>query len=221
MTATDATVAALSLGLARQPLPPGQDALAALALAGQAARFRASPRLEAVQDQPLPDDPLPTLPQRARTPLLRLADRMDQATAATLRPLLATHLAAAGYRLHPFDYPALAAFLPPPGSPPSPVERAWLQRDATPGAAPAALTADPWPDATIREQVALFVALRRADPAASRSLLEAILPAQPARVRGELVAALDARLGPDDQTLLAACAEDRAAEVRRAAKGAA
>src|SRR5215472_8789733 len=111
------------LGLARQPmatpaaladlLPKGCDpALALLALAGQRQRFTGASSL-AVDDVPdaarrLHEDPRPILPPQARRALNRLAGSVEKALASYVLPIALRRIAAAGWRVHPFDLPELA-----------------------------------------------------------------------------------------------------------------
>lgn len=220
----DRLVAAFRLGLGRQGLPslPGLEAigdaqrpLAALALAGQLAWLTPPAPAGARKGWRLPDSPMPLVPDRAREALLRLADRLDAVTVRALVPLLRAHVGAAGFRLHPFDFPYLAPLLDAGGRA-DPVERAWLDRDA---AAPTGeLDAVTWQDARLPERVVFLRALRGRDPAAGRALLEAAFPNEAAKARGDLLRTLDAGLGPDDRPFLEACAGDRAASVAQAAK---
>jgi hypothetical protein len=225
---------ALSLGLGRQKLPdlPGlsavtdedQRALAALALAGQLARFTPPPR-PLWPDAPwrLPDDDRPPLPSAARAALLRLIDRMDAVALQALAPLLLIHVARAGCRLHPFDFPRLGPLLRQPHPSLGPPERAW--RDRGSGTEPTVdaltaetMTAETWRDGEPAERTRYLRALRKRDPDAGRELLAACFAAEPAKLRGELLAALNVRLGPDDRAFLELCASDRAASVKQAAE---
>ncbi len=162
-------------------------------------------------------DAAPLLPDSARAALLRLAARLDAASAHIVARLLLAQLRATGYRLHPFDLPHLPGLLAAAHDGLGRVEHAWMARD-TGEAPPDAVDAETWREATPAERLRFLRELRLADPAAARTLLESGFAAETAKARTELLGALDAWLSPEDAPFLAACAADRAAAVRQAAE---
>jgi hypothetical protein len=226
------------LGLARHPLalpgrlaeliaaaPPGRDpALATLALAGQQQRF-ARPQPEAdVERVPeaarrLHQDPRPILPDAARRALRRLANgRADGVLRAALR-----RIAGAGLRLHPFDLPRLVAHIRDDAEHFGLAERAYLSLANRSGKPPAPdvlhaeISAQSWSEFPKGHRVAFLTGLRSRDPAAGRALLAGAFKSEPADMRGALIDALAAGLGPDDLAFLEAATADRAESVRAAA----
>ncbi len=219
----DGVLAAFSLGLGRQALPPvaalaaapaEARPLAALAMAGQLMRLTTPPPAQAGAGWRLPEDAAPLLPDPARAALLRLFEKADAVTAHYVAPLLLRQIAAAGWRLHPFDLPQLDGVLRGLDDHVGPVERAWLDRHAPPREE---LTADTWREGGSADRLRFLQARRAADPAAARALLAASFAAETARLRAELLTALDIGLGADDAAFLHACAADRAAGVKQAA----
>src|SRR5262249_7199833 len=118
------------LGIARQPIVPPETlkpllaaaapdrdpALALLALAGQQQRFQQGGVFEKVEATPeaaqrLHQDQRPILPEPARPALLRLASGVEKGAADAVLSVAVRRIAAAGFRLHPFDLPSLIAHI--------------------------------------------------------------------------------------------------------------
>jgi hypothetical protein len=230
------------LGLARHPLapqsllaeliataPPGRNpALCVLALAGQQQRFlRPTPDADAElvpeAAKLLHQDPRPILPEGARRALRRLASGLERGAADTVLRAAMRRIARAGWRLHPFDLPRLAAHLRDDAEHLGLAERAYLSLADRSGKAPAhnvlhaEISPQNWHDFPKRQRVVFVDGLRRQDPAAGRALIEEAFKSEPADMRGALIDTLAAGLGPDDLAFLEAAAADRAEGVRTAA----
>lgn len=193
------------------PLTAGQTAAEAslllLAVAGQHQRLCQPPQPPELSLRPeLPPPALPLLPEALRP----LARRLLAVKTADAGPVLARFLVARGCLLHPADW------LPPADADLPEAYRPWQLWQARAEAAQPLSTAT-WLDHGKAARLAQFRALRRADPAAARALLEAHLAASPAEERVTLVEALAEGLGPEDLAFLTSLNADRSERVQRAA----
>ena len=227
------------LGLARAPLvtpevlrpfvPAGSEpALALLALAGQRQRF-VSPLPLPIDDVPdaarqMHQDPRPVLPEPARRPLLRLRASVEKAHASLILAVAVERIMAAGFRLHPFDLPELARHVR--GSPEKlgVAERAYLaltaaesDEDAGKGLFFDRISHDNWTTFSKSQRRAFVIELRRADPAAGRTLVEDVWKSEPAPVRLALLEGLAVGLSADDKPFLDKLVTDRADTVKQLA----
>ena len=234
---------AMVLGLARAPLavPPalaplaaanGEATLTVLALIGQRARFerhgigrdRGETPAAALQ---MHEDERPLLPEAARRALRRIGTSAEKALLPVVLCAAMRRIAVSGSRLHPFDLPDLASALKANVAGLGRAERAYLaltgaadESDATAGApslTQATITAETWTGFGKAARAAFLRRERAKDPAAARALLESVFKAEPAPVRGELLAALDIGLSPADEPFLKSLEKDRAESVRLAA----
>lgn len=237
---------AMILGLARQPLQPPaaiadlfaasrgegpapatDTALALLAITGQRLRFeRPAPTLAVVPEaaRHLHADPRPILPEAARRAVLRVPIGLDKSIANVVMPAVLGRLAASGFRLHPFDLPAMLFHLKSAPGSMGLSERAFvaLTTKADDGAPDhllhASITAENWASFPKAARRSFLENRRRGDPAAARALLESCLKTDPAPVRAELIEALRVGLSEGDVSLLEKLAIDRADSVKKAAQ---
>lgn len=232
--AVEALTRSLMLGTLRQPppveratgglVPAGDGAvLKALALLGQAQRFRrpGAPPRESMPG--FPDDPRPAVPDAARPDLLALsgnAGKPDDAVAVVIADVMARRR----LKLHPFDLPRLDAFVKAQGEALGASAVAWNERHAAAAAmsppSPYLDTVDEtsWTLARSAQKVAFIRDLRRTAPEHARALIEASFAKEPAPVRVALLRALAPELSTGDQPFLEALARDRAPSVREAAE---
>lgn len=231
---------AMLLGLTRQPLAlperlaalvaaaaPGRDpVLTALALAGQRQRF-VRPQ---VSGESLPEaarrmhqDARPILPDRARRALRRLAGGLERGGADAVLRAAVRRIVRAGFRLHPFDLPRLAAPIRDDAENLGLAERAYLSltdrspKPAAPGVLHAEICAENWSEFPKAHRVAFLQGVRRQDPAAGRALVEGVLKSEAADMRAALLETLAAGLSSDDLALLQSASVDRADSVRAVA----
>lgn len=232
---------AMMRGTARRPLapPPGllspiagtadssDPTLPILALVGQHLRFQRPP---AAVLHDLPDaalrmhvDSRPTLPKHVGRLLMRLLDGVPKHLAATVIRLAKRRIAAAGFRLHPFDLPRLVPILKGDPDALDQAERAYLLLSEAPDLSKLSeglqgeVTAENWTEAAKMERRAFLVRERSRDPGAARALLEKAFPSEPAAVRSDLLAAFSVGLGPEDRSFLESASSDRAESVRKVA----
>lgn len=165
----------------------------------------------------LPDIPalaLPSVPEALR-PLVRriLAASKD----AAFRTQLVHFLAARGWTTHPADW------MPEAGDEDAPdVYAAWrdwtafaARGDMTPRQTSDQLTADNWDDFWPAARKAALIGLRRRDPSAARTLIEAKIGSENADARLRLLSLLSERLSGDDIAFLEGlAANDRAPKVK-------
>lgn len=217
----------------------GEAPLIALALAVQAQRFArpalARPGAVAAAGTPpeaarrLHDDPRPILPEAARLLLGRLMKGAKAAVGGRVMWSALVRLNACGLRLHPFDLPGYEEALKANPEALGPAERAFLALTA-PEPRPGAqgdgeaesllherIDTENWRSFSKAPRLAFLKALRLNDPGAGRVLVEGCFGQEPAALRAELVAALEAGLSPDDQAFLEGLEKDRAETVRAAA----
>lgn len=165
----------------------------------------------------LPDIPalaLPSVPEALR-PLVRriLAASKDAAS----RTQLVHFLAARGWTTHPADWMPDASDEDAPD-----VYAAWrdwtafaARGDMTPRQTSDQLTADNWDDFWPAARKAALIGLRRRDPSAARTLIEAKLGSENADARLRLLSLLSERLSGDDIAFLEGlAANDRAPKVK-------
>lgn len=94
--------------------------------------------------------------------------------------------------------------------------KAWSYAAAEP-VADADPSVDQWNHGPFPDRLVWFVAERRRDPVAARTLLAAEFGELPVPERARLTQAIEVNLGHDDEAFLTACLKDRAKEVRLAA----
>ena len=239
---------ALVMGLARQPVavppqlnqflgPADRDpALALLALSGQRARFaRPSSAVIAQTSEvarAMHDDPRPMMPERARLALRRLQKSVGKTLIDDVMATAVHRVCGQGFRLHPFDFPALAKHLKADGFTPGKAESAYLSLIAkderemtvstfdlpTLAVSDVATIASNWTTWGKAARRAIFTNVRREDAEASRVLLAEVFKTEPADVRAKLVEALAYNLSDADTEFLEGLAGDRAESVRAAAE---
>jgi hypothetical protein len=231
---------AMLLGLNRQPLkvpepllslglraPALEQALTALALAGQQERFE-RPLLAPAAD-PVPavarrlhQDPRPIVPSAPQRAMMRLANVVEKSHVGPIVCVAARRIARAGFRLHPFDLPRLMSHLRDEPRCLGAAERAYLGLTAA-GAATAQKVVDgdispeSWTEFPRADRLAFLQNARRKDPVAARALLEGSFASEPAAMRTDLLRALEIGLSVDDLPFLESVAGDRAEGVRDAA----
>lgn len=192
---------------------PGRAAAAEaalVALAGQAMQVLLRPVPPPLTVRPpLPVLAVPSPPEASRSRIRRLiaARRGD---AGGPKPL-AVFLAARGYAMHPADW------LPRPADDWAPAFyapwQAWVasERPVEPTDALTAETYGDWPWPARR---AALAALRRGDPAAARTVIDARAAGEPAERRLRLLEILEDGLSADDGALLERFTADRSDRVR-------
>ena len=186
--------------------------VALLALAGQASQVALRPKPGA-KPEPLPVLPplsLPSLP----TPLRPTFRRMVATKTFTEddMPDVLHLMASRGFAVHPVDYmPKSFARLPDVYAP-------WSGWKDSSGAAGDTLTAENWEHWRPAERRVALRAIRMANPAEARALLEEKGASLAAEHRADAVALLSYRLGPDDQTYLESLSSDRSGKVKAQAE---
>lgn len=230
---------AFLLGLTRAPLTPPQQlaavaagatdpTLALLALAGQRQRFAPLPDVTADElpeaARAMHQDPRPILPPEARRAFIRLISSVEKSNASSVISLAAGRIAAAGFRLHPFDLPELVRHVRAEADRLGTSERAYLaltasedDEDATKGLFFARITPDNWTTFPKGARRDFLKDQRRADAEAARALLESIWKSESAPTRLTLLEALAINLSANDKPFLDMLAKDRAETVRQAA----
>lgn len=190
--------------------PPTRE-IVLLALAGQAFQVGHRPAPpEFVANAPLPDLPLPVLPDAAR-PLFRATLKdFDQ---HGLSERLLGFVASRGFVAHPLDWMPKSATTEAPD-----IYAPWVdwiaRREADHTMPEDQLSAENWD--------AFFPAARRSelsrmrvhDPAAARALLEAKAGSEPAEARLRLVQVMQTNLQTDDRPYLESLLADRSGKVK-------
>ncbi|MEM7425964.1 MAG: DUF5691 domain-containing protein [Pseudomonadota bacterium] len=192
-----------------------ESELRLVALVGQALQLALDPvpaqDLVAMTD--VPRLAYPVLPDQARPRFRRLfeAARSDRWQESTLLRFVA----ARGYVAHPADW------MPSPRDEDVPeVYLPWLGWQAAQDTGrmsehePVALTAENWDYFTPAERRAELSALRRSDPSAAGSLIEAKAPDLPAEQRLRLVELLAENLSAEDADFLKSLLADRSGKVK-------
>jgi hypothetical protein len=219
------------LGLGRKPVPKidglehleaRDKALAALSLVGQQLRFR---RVAAApQDLPNPlaaaihGDSRKLMPEAARKALSPILT--DKKVDDLIASIVVERCAAASVRLHPFDLPAALRLLRTIPQRLQGAEKAFVVMcDAGASAAKAVdgITLETWHEFPKPERVAFVRAMRRADPAGARALVQETFASDTADMRASLVETFSTGLSSDDSAFLETALGDRAAKVREAA----
>ncbi|WP_346364095.1 DUF5691 domain-containing protein [Bosea sp. (in: a-proteobacteria)] len=166
-----------------------------------------------IRRPPLPTLALPTLPTELR-PQFRTALKnvMDDRGRSRLLSLVAGR----GYVAHPLDWmPAASDTLPPF------VYAPWIDWRANDAAARKSgdepLTADNWDEFYPAARRVALTALRNADPAAARALIEAKAASEAAEARLSIIELLRVRLSADDVPYLQSLSADRSGKVRELA----
>jgi hypothetical protein len=204
---------------------PADVLLEAAARLAVARRAGVLPAAGVTAPPPVPADPVPELPARAGY-LLRRA-----ASDAELLADLLMMTAQAGYRAPAPLLPVLldaavrTAALRPAVTAAIGIRGRWLAaqrgewgRAADPSDAPA--TDDPraWETGSRAQRAGYLAALRDSEPAIARELLITSWPRESAEERAHLLGVLSRGLSPDDEKLLEAALDDRAASVRATAR---
>ncbi|MGG5823784.1 DUF5691 domain-containing protein [Falsiroseomonas sp. HW251] len=194
--------------------PGAGGELALAAIAGQALEvaFRLRPGSPLEDRPPLPRLGLPAPPNDAREIARRLmASLRDEAEKARLIGLML----ARGRVMHPADWMPASGddWLPDAYGP----WLDWLRGEAASGAS--ALTEASWAAWPWRACRAELRRLRRADPAAARTLIAARAPSEPADRRVQILELLAELLEEEDAPLLAAFANDRSPRAKQLARG--
>jgi hypothetical protein len=232
---------AMLVGTARRPLLPppalavlseagsasSDPTLPLLALTGQHIRFERPvvPAPQALPDSALRlhSDPRPILPEPVRRALFRIVDWVHRDWAIAVVAAAARRVAAAGFRLHPFDLPGLMKFLKSANDELGPSERAFIAlSDAVAGRKGSEhrlgdVTADNWHQAPSFARLLFLRHRRTLDPVATRAMIESLFASAPAVVRADILNALAVRASVDDLPLIQRGAADRAETVRAAA----
>ncbi len=155
-----------------------------------------------------------------RGQLARLATMTKKDASSRLLPAALDAIRAAGLALHPFDYARLEDIIARHAERVDSGARAWLQTVRPEKELPEALYDGPAVDesnvaqAGKRQKIAYVAALRVANPAAGRGLVERLFPDEPAANRLELAAVLASHLSGEDRPFLESLASDRAQTVR-------
>ncbi|MBL8895659.1 MAG: hypothetical protein JNJ53_13740 [Rhizobiales bacterium] len=220
---------ALMLGLAQSPVKtPTKDALTSVSLLAARNRYKrpsVPPASSADRPNPTSETALPALlPDTARSALIRLFTGKDANAGDGIAIASVRAIKRAGFRLHPFDYSRLedliARFADELGRP----EQQWLGKirpdrqqtdkpyDDTP------VTEETLPAASKAQKLAYLRNIRQGDPSRARSLIETLMPNEPANVRADLVGLLAVKLGQDDKSFLERLSADRAQTVREGAE---
>jgi hypothetical protein len=217
---------ALILGLARNPLPETSgDALTTVALVAARGRYARSAPPREKPDPPIADsDQTILVPDKARSLLIRLFTGKDASATDGIAFACVTALRQAGLRLHPFDYSRLEDFVARFANDLGVQERQWLNIVRPEGRQ----EEEPYSDAPVTEEtvakasktrkLSFLKAVRRSDAARARSLIEGLMPGEPANMRAELAGLLGAGLSNDDRHFLEGLAADRAQSVRDTAE---
>jgi hypothetical protein len=232
---------AMFLGLARQPLAVPEQlqaltarvsgrepALMVLALVGQRQRFErpvVEPGACTIPDaaRRMHEAQRTLIPEVARRLLLRLAKGIDKGQAGAVVRTAVRRVMRAGFRLHPFDLPKLIDQIKGDARCFGLAERAYLSladptgKPDAPSLLHADVTIENWTEFPRAHRVAFLRQQRRRDPVAARVLLESVFKSEPAAVRGELLAALDAGLSAADLPFLESLSADRSESVRNVA----
>lgn len=197
---------AFLLGFARTAKPVDAAALTQLALLGQQRRFE-RPLLgpEALQPIGMADDPRPILPEAARKLFLRLFADTPKSQSDRLEAAAIAALAAAGRRLHPFDFAELEPLVLRHRGALGPAAASWAAM-VRPRAAD--------DDETETDLAVVLRAKRETDPDAARAELEPLFAGYSAKQRLALLGALKVGLGPRDVAFLSGLDGDKAGSVR-------
>ncbi|UVK38439.1 hypothetical protein LHFGNBLO_005602 [Mesorhizobium sp. AR10] len=194
---------------------PDEQERRLLAIAAQALDIGLRPAAPKVLKRrpPLPRLGLPLLPERLR-PLLRAA--LKNAADARRKTRIATLVASRGNVLHPLDW------MPSVSDQNSPdVYAPWIDWQASVEGQKLApqeqLTVQNWDDFYPAARRMALAEMRRRDPAAARSLIEAKAPGEPAEVRLALIELMHFGLTPEDAPLLKSLATDRSGKVQELA----
>jgi hypothetical protein len=214
-----------SLGLARASLPPdlaapgdARAALAAMALSGQALRFR-RPAMPIAFDAPKAiADPRRIVPDAVRAILRDL----DFAQPGAMGLAVVDRLEARAWRLHPFDLPRLSAFVKPHAERLGPDAMAFASGkdgESAEGLDYFAETIDEanWMNATPARKADFIRTSRLEDPGKARALVEAVFKAQNAQARLRILEAFRIGLSAEDTPFLESLAGDRAPTVKQLA----
>jgi hypothetical protein len=221
---------ALLAGTGRQPLSlrggleelaggdPAVAALNALSLTGQALRFERPAPPPSFAVEPEIRDQRPLTPDALRRPLLRLLNgkRPSDDLALALAWAFAEHK----IRPHPFDMPRMEAFARAHAAHLGLAAQHWAAQQGDAIAEPRGFfDADDldeltWSNAQPARRARFIAERRRQDPAAARTLVEAVWPQESAEARLRLLTALEPGLGPGDQPFLESLGKDRAPRVR-------
>lgn len=182
-----------------------------LAIAGQAfdVGFRPAAPKTLTFRPALPTLGLPAVPDRHR-PLFRSALKNAADALGKLRVIGLTE--ARGYVSHPLDWMPSASDLEAPGAYAPWVD--WQAQASGKGPVLEALSADNWDDFYPAARRVALADIRRNDPAAARTLLEARAGSEPAEVRLPLIELLRVNLSPDDAPYLQSLASDRSGKVK-------
>jgi len=211
-------------GTSRHPLPNEWSSLASsdgalewLSLMGQAFRFERPATPGAFIVKPEIQDDRKIIADCLRRPLVR----MLTSKLATGHPARALARAFDRLRLrpHPFDLPAIDAFVRSNAERLGPTAQHWADGQKTEAVArsyfdPELLDESNWTRATISRRVVYLEQRRRDDADAARALLETTWAQEEAEARFRLLQVLQTRLTTADQPFLSSLEKDRAPRVR-------
>lgn len=198
------------------------DPLQALALAGQALRFDRPMQPTHFKIEEVVVDRATIVPDAARKLLLRLLSSKNQ-TSGQLSAAIARTFVEKKLRPHPFDLPKLELFVKAFAESLGAEALAFSEREIPLDRkqnyfAPDQLNDENWMLATPAVKAGYISRRRAADPAAGRTLVEAVWGAQNADSRVRLLGALREQLSLSDAPFLKGLEKDRAPRVRELAQ---
>jgi hypothetical protein len=195
-------------------------ALDALALAGQARRFRRPAPPETFDEADLVEDARAIVSDEARGLMLRLLTGKGADPQEAPARAIAFALEAKRLRPHPFDLPRLEAFVRAHAELLGATVLAWTTRGEEPRPShfePDAVDESNWLTVAPFRQAQFIARVRARDPNLARDMVAAAFPSLKADARARLLETLAAGLSEADEPFLESLAGDRAPKVKELA----